>query len=122
MLDLKFLRDNLDQVESRLASRGDAVALQMLGHPLAKTPQAPLELSQVTDVLAEGPLLADRLGLPLGDDPAGPARARIEALTDGRAGPHGGAIREAFGGRGDVCLAGINPPQVIADLEEEAAQ
>jgi len=31
---------------------------------------------------------------PLGADPAGPARARIQALTDGQEGPHGGAIRE----------------------------
>jgi len=31
---------------------------------------------------------------PIGGDPAGPARARIEALTDGRPGPHGGAIRD----------------------------
>jgi succinate dehydrogenase / fumarate reductase flavoprotein subunit len=31
---------------------------------------------------------------PLGDDPAGPARATIAALTDGQPGPHGGAIRD----------------------------
>jgi succinate dehydrogenase / fumarate reductase flavoprotein subunit len=30
---------------------------------------------------------------PIGDDPAGPARATIEALTDGRPGPHGSTIR-----------------------------
>jgi succinate dehydrogenase / fumarate reductase flavoprotein subunit len=30
---------------------------------------------------------------PLVADPAGPARARIEALTDGRPGPHGSEIR-----------------------------
>jgi succinate dehydrogenase / fumarate reductase flavoprotein subunit len=31
---------------------------------------------------------------PIGDDPKGPARAFIASLTDGQAGPHGGAIRQ----------------------------
>ena len=31
---------------------------------------------------------------PLGNDPAGPARQRLEELKDGRPGPHGGEIRE----------------------------
>ena len=30
---------------------------------------------------------------PIGDDPAGPAKAKIERLTDGTPGPHGAAIR-----------------------------
>ena len=35
---------------------------------------------------------ADRV--PVGKDPAGPARALVERLTDGKTGPHGGAIRQ----------------------------
>jgi succinate dehydrogenase / fumarate reductase flavoprotein subunit len=41
---------------------------------------------------------------PVGQDPAGPARSRIEALTDGKQGPHGATIR---GEMKDVMMAGV---------------
>jgi succinate dehydrogenase / fumarate reductase flavoprotein subunit len=41
---------------------------------------------------------------PAGQDPAGPARSRIETLTDGQQGPHGAIIR---GEMKDVMMAGV---------------
>jgi succinate dehydrogenase / fumarate reductase flavoprotein subunit len=52
---------------------------------------------------------------PTSDDPAGPVRAMIEDLTDGRQGPHGGAIRD---GMKDVMMEKVGIYREGASLRE----
>jgi succinate dehydrogenase / fumarate reductase flavoprotein subunit len=63
---------------------------------------------------------------PIGDDPAGPARAMIEALTDGRPGPHGGEIRDQMKDtmmeKVGIYRRGDDMRQAIAQLEELRAR
>jgi len=56
---------------------------------------------------------------PIGGDPAGPARAMIETLTDGRPGPHGGAIRDEMK---DLMMAKVGIYRRGAEMREAVAR
>jgi succinate dehydrogenase / fumarate reductase flavoprotein subunit len=52
---------------------------------------------------------------PIGDDPAGPARAMIETLTDGQEGPHGATIRAEMK---DLMMAKVGIYRREDDMQE----